>query len=90
VLRLAERLALAAAEAGKPVGICGEAASDPELAIVLVGLGALTLSMAPVALAGVRAALAEVTLEQAKVQARAALASRTAPEARSAARAASL
>ncbi len=88
VLRLAERLALAAADAGKPVGICGEAASDPELAVVLVGLGAMTLSMAPVALAGVRAALADVTLEQAKAQARAALASRTAPEARAAARAA--
>ena len=29
VLRLAERLALAAIDAGKPVGICGEAASDP-------------------------------------------------------------
>ena len=90
VLRLAERLALAAADAGKPVGICGEAASDPELAVVLVGLGAMTLSMAPVALAGVRAALADVTLEQAKAQARAALASRTAPEARAAARAVAL
>jgi phosphotransferase system enzyme I (PtsI) len=90
VLRLAERLALAAADAGKPVGICGEAASDPELAVVLVGLGAMTLSMAPVALAGVRAALADVTLEEAKAQARAALASRTAPEARAAARAAHL
>ena len=87
VLRLAERLALAAADAGKPVGICGEAASDPELAVVLVGLGAMTLSMSPVALAGVRAALADVTLEEAKAQARAALASRTAPEARAAARA---
>jgi phosphotransferase system enzyme I (PtsI) len=87
VLRLAERLALAAADAGKPVGICGEAASDPELAVVLVGLGATTLSMSPVALAGVRSALAEVTLHEAKAQARAALASRTAPEARAAARA---
>jgi phosphotransferase system enzyme I (PtsI) len=90
VLRLAERLAVAAADAGKPVGICGEAASDPELAVVLVGLGAMTLSMAPVALAGVRAALAEVTLAQAKAQARAALASRTALEARAAARSVNL
>ncbi len=90
VLRLAERLAIAAIDAGKPVGVCGEAASDPELAIVLVGLGAQTLSMAPVALDGVRTALAEVTLEQAKTRARAALAARTAPEARAAARAVAL
>ncbi len=40
---------------GKPVGICGEAAADPLLAVVLVGLGATTLSMAPTALADVRA-----------------------------------
>ena len=30
------------AAAGKPVGICGEAAADPLLAVVLVGLGATT------------------------------------------------
>ena len=33
---------------GKPVGVCGEAASDPLLALVLVGLGVTSLSMAPV------------------------------------------
>ena len=42
---------------GKPVGICGEAAADPLLAVVLVGLGATSLSMAPTALADVRASL---------------------------------
>ena len=36
------------AEHGKPVGICGEAAADPLLAVVLVGLGATSLSMSPI------------------------------------------
>ena len=49
-----------------PVGVCGEAASDPALACVLVGLGVTTLSMSPGALTAVRAALAAHTLEQCK------------------------
>ncbi|MEO7373422.1 MAG: phosphoenolpyruvate--protein phosphotransferase, partial [Terrimesophilobacter sp.] len=32
---------------GKPVGVCGEAAADPLLAVVLVGLGVSSLSMSP-------------------------------------------
>jgi phosphotransferase system enzyme I (PtsI) len=47
--------------AGKPVGVCGEAASDPALAPILVGLGVTSLSMSPRALPAVRAALAEVS-----------------------------
>ncbi len=41
------RSASAGAALGKPVGICGEAAADPLLAVVLVGLGATSLSMSP-------------------------------------------
>ncbi len=63
VLRLVKLLGDAGADAGKPVGICGEAAADPQLAVVLVGLGATTLSMTPAALADVRAELATVTLD---------------------------
>jgi phosphoenolpyruvate-protein phosphotransferase (PTS system enzyme I) len=44
--------------AGKPVGVCGEAASDAALALVLVGLGVTSLSMAPVSLPEVRSSLA--------------------------------
>lgn len=88
VLRLVKLLGEAGAAAGKPVGICGEAASDPQLAVVLVGLGATTLSMTPAALADVRAELAGVTLEQAKAKAAAALAATTAAGAREAAAAA--
>ncbi|MEV0902657.1 phosphoenolpyruvate--protein phosphotransferase [Actinoplanes sp. NPDC049802] len=49
--------------AGKPVGVCGEAAADPLLAPVLVGLGVTSLSMSPRALPAVRAALATRTEE---------------------------
>jgi phosphotransferase system enzyme I (PtsI) len=88
VLRLVKMLGDAGAAAGKPVGICGEAAADPQLAVVLVGLGATTLSMTPAALADVRAELASVTMEQARARAGAALAARTAADARAAAAAA--
>ncbi|HEX4909069.1 MAG TPA: putative PEP-binding protein, partial [Actinomycetes bacterium] len=49
---------------GKPVGVCGEAASDPLLALVFVGLGITSLSMAPVSIPGVRAAVAAHTLAE--------------------------
>ncbi|MET0302794.1 MAG: phosphoenolpyruvate--protein phosphotransferase [Microbacteriaceae bacterium] len=86
VLRLVKQLGDAGAAAGKQVGICGEAAADPQLAVVLVGLGATTLSMTPAALADVRAELATVTLDQAKAKATAAIGARTASGARDAAR----
>jgi phosphoenolpyruvate-protein phosphotransferase (PTS system enzyme I) len=47
-----------ARSAGRPIGVCGEAAGDPLLALVLTGLGATSLSMAPLKVAGVRHALA--------------------------------
>ena len=82
VLRLIKQLGEAGAAAGKPVGLCGEAAADPDLAIVLVGLGVTTLSMTPAALADVRASLLTVTLEEAKARAARALNGRSAAEAR--------
>ena len=82
VLRLIKQLGDAGAAAGKPVGVCGEAAADPNLAIVLVGLGVTTLSMTPAALADVRASLLTVTLDEAKARAARALNGRTAAEAR--------
>jgi phosphotransferase system enzyme I (PtsI) len=48
----------AGAIVGRPVTVCGEAPSDPLLALVLVGLGAAALSMTPRALGDVRMALA--------------------------------
>ena len=49
---------------GKPVGVCGEAASDPLLALVFVGLGITSLSMAPVSIPAVRASIASHTLAE--------------------------
>lgn len=85
VLRLIREVGEAGRAAGKPVGICGEAAADPLLAVVLVGLGATTLSMAPTALADVRATLLQHGLEDARRIAEAALAAHDAASARIAA-----
>ncbi|MBK4348855.1 phosphoenolpyruvate--protein phosphotransferase [Lacisediminihabitans changchengi] len=82
VLRLVKMICDAGAAAGKPVGICGEAAADARLAVVLVGLGATTLSMTPVALADVRAELALHTLAEARMLAARALQGRTAADSR--------
>jgi phosphotransferase system enzyme I (PtsI) len=73
LLDLLRTTAEAGAELGKPVGVCGEAASDPLLALVLVGLGVTSLSMAAVSVPAVRAALSQQTIEQCRTLARAAL-----------------
>lgn len=75
----------AAGEADVPVGVCGEAGGDPLLAVVLVGLGVATLSMAPRKIPAVRAALALHSLEDCQRIARAARDADTADEARAAA-----
>ncbi|MDQ0735719.1 phosphoenolpyruvate--protein phosphotransferase [Arthrobacter agilis] len=77
----------AAEGSAKPVGVCGEAAADPALAVVLVGLGVSTLSMTPRALAGVGAVLNSVTLAEAQRIAGIAVAAPTAAEAKARARA---
>ena len=72
----------AGAVAGRAVTVCGEAASDPLLALVLVGLGAAGLSMTPRLLPVVRAALARATSSQCSEAAAAALAADGPEEAR--------
>jgi phosphotransferase system enzyme I (PtsI) len=84
VLKLVGEVGKAGRATGKPVGICGEAAADPLLAVVLVGLGATTLSMSPSALADVRAELARFTLDEAQHFAELALSANSAVEARGA------
>ena len=86
ILRLIAQVGAAGRTHDKPVGICGEAAADPLLAVVLVGLGATTLSMAPTALADVRASLLQYSLADAERIAQAALAADDAASARDAAR----
>jgi phosphotransferase system enzyme I (PtsI) len=89
VLRLVAEVGRAGAAAGRSVGICGEAAADPQLAVVLVGLGATSLSMTPAALADVRAELLTVTMDEARERAAAALAASSAATAKVAAASAS-
>ncbi|BBZ31059.1 phosphoenolpyruvate-protein phosphotransferase [Mycolicibacterium madagascariense] len=85
VLALVAIAAKAGVAVGKPVGVCGEAAADPQLACVLVGLGVSSLSAAAAAVSGVGAKLAQVTLAQCREAADAALATATAADARAAA-----
>jgi phosphotransferase system enzyme I (PtsI) len=87
LLRLIEMVGAAAGASGKPAGVCGEAAADPLLALVLAGLGISSLSMAPRALAEVGRSLAGVTLDVCRRAARAACDSDSPASAREAARA---
>src|SRR5699024_4223850 len=70
-----------------PVGVCGEAAADPALAVVLAGLGVTRLSMTPRALGPVGAVLRSVTENTAQDAAQAALHASSAEAANAAARA---
>ena len=74
LLTLVGMTAEAGRRTGKPVGVCGEAAADPLLACVLVGLGITSLSCAASAVAGVGARLATVDLATCQRAAEAALA----------------
>ncbi|RAN79593.1 phosphoenolpyruvate--protein phosphotransferase [Bacillus sp. SRB_336] len=73
---------LSAGAPPKPVGVCGESAADPSLAVVLAGLGVRSLSMTARALPAVSAVLRSVTMEQARDLAGRAVAAASAGEAR--------
>jgi phosphotransferase system enzyme I (PtsI) len=73
VLQLIAITAEAGKQAGKPVGVCGEAAADPVLATALVGMGITSLSMALAAVRPVGAQLAAVTMDVCEQAAEAAL-----------------
>ncbi|MDO5729961.1 MAG: PEP-utilizing enzyme [Actinomycetaceae bacterium] len=72
-LALINRTAEAGRATGTPVGVCGEAAADPLLACVLVGMGVTSLSVTPSALKAVGAQLSQVTLEECQHAARSVL-----------------
>jgi len=88
LLRMIRLVGDAAVETGTPMGLCGEAAADPDFAAVLVGLGATSLSMVARAIPTVGVRLAGVTLEQCRAAAAAACAALEPAAARAAARAA--
>jgi phosphotransferase system enzyme I (PtsI) len=64
VLRLVQLTCAAGLERDRPVGVCGEAAADPALACVLVGLGVSSLSMTPRSIPDVADVLLATTYEQ--------------------------
>ncbi len=88
LLRMIRIVGEAAAATGTPMGLCGEAAADPDFAAVLVGLGATSLSMVARAIPTVGARLAGVTLARCRDAAAASCAAPDPLAARAAARAA--
>jgi phosphotransferase system enzyme I (PtsI) len=87
VLQLVAITAEAGKQAGKPVGVCGEAAADPLLAVALVGMGITSLSMAAAAVRPVGAQLCRVSMDTCERAAEAALAAPDPMAARDAVRA---
>ena len=87
LIRLIAQVGEAATATGKPVGVCGEAAADPLLACVLIGLGITSLSMNHTALTGVGAKLATTSVDICQLAARGALAAGDPATAKLAARA---
>jgi phosphoenolpyruvate-protein phosphotransferase (PTS system enzyme I) len=80
VLRLLKQVADAARAAGKPASVCGEMASEPLSAFLLIGLGYETLSVAPPALPLVKWTVRQVSAARARAVAEQALAARTADD----------
>ncbi|HEV8264642.1 MAG TPA: phosphoenolpyruvate--protein phosphotransferase [Gemmatimonadales bacterium] len=78
VLRLLKLVADAARAASKPASVCGEMASEPLSAFLLLGLGYETLSVAPPKLPDIKWLVRRVTVAQARAAAEAALAARSA------------
>jgi phosphoenolpyruvate-protein kinase (PTS system EI component) len=74
VLRAIRAVTAAARRHDLTVEVCGEAAGDPRLAVLLLGLGVAELSVAPARLDEVRAAVLSVTLARAAALAETALA----------------
>jgi multiphosphoryl transfer protein len=82
VLRLIAGVVRAAGGHGRPVAVCGEAAADPVLVPLLVGLGIDELSVAPASVAAVSARVAELDLTACRAMADRALSASTVEEVR--------
>ncbi|HVH66478.1 MAG TPA: phosphoenolpyruvate--protein phosphotransferase [Gemmatimonadales bacterium] len=80
VVRLLKMVADAARAAGKPASVCGEMASEPLSAFLLIGLGYETLSVAPPALPLVKWTVRQVSAARARAAAEQALAARSADD----------
>ena len=82
VLRLIQHVATVAHEAGIPVSVCGEAAGDPRIVPLLLGLGVTTLSASPAYLPLVKRVVRALTLDEARELAERALRQRDADSVR--------
>jgi len=63
ILRMIARVAAAARGAGKAVGVCGEIAVRPDVALALIALGVDSLSVVPTAIPELKQAFAGARLE---------------------------
>jgi phosphotransferase system enzyme I (PtsI) len=73
VLRLIDMTVRAGHAQKRPVAVCGEMASDPVLAVLLIGLGVDELSVSPNQIPQLKYVLSQVTLEDARTLAAEAL-----------------
>jgi phosphoenolpyruvate-protein phosphotransferase (PTS system enzyme I) len=80
VLRTIRHVVLAAAGAGVPLALCGEMASDPLHALILLGLGVRGLSMSPASIPKVKAAIRSASAARAEEAAMACLSLPTAAD----------
>ena len=82
VLRLVDRVVAAAHPLGRSVAVCGEAAADPLVGPLLIGMGVDELSVGPAAIPAVRERLEGLDVEAWRAAARDALAATTIDEVR--------
>ncbi len=73
VLRLVEQTVAGGARHARWTGVCGGLASDPLAVPILVGLGVTELSVAPAAVADIKALVRDLDMDRARDHARAAL-----------------
>lgn len=64
MLRVLHAVAKAFNEAGKPISVCGELASDPDAAVALAGIGYRKLSMSGSCVAAVKRRLCGISLQK--------------------------
>jgi len=68
VLRSLQFIVKAARKAKKPVSLCGNLASDPQMLPFLLGIGLRTLSLDPMGIPAVQRRIAEIDLKEARAQ----------------------
>jgi phosphocarrier protein FPr/phosphocarrier protein len=82
VLRLIRNAAEGAHEHGRWIGVCGGLASDPVAAAILIGLGVTELSVAPVAVPAIKAAVRRLDIKDCRLVAERACGAASAAEVR--------